>query len=271
MEAGALPMAEPLDTTTLNGFMELGDRMADAAGEVLSHYFRTPMKVEAKGDESPVTKADRDAEIAMRALIADAHPDHGILGEEFDPVNSGAEFTWVLDPIDGTKSFISGKPLFGTLIALAHNGTPVLGIINQPILSERWRGAEGKPATFNGAPAKVRSCGDIGDAIMYATSPHMFTGTDAEAYARVRDRVRHPLYGGDCYAYGLLASGHADLVVEASLEPYDYAALVPVVEGAGGIITDWAGEKLTLSSDGRVVAAGDATIHAQALDLIGAG
>ena len=261
-------MTEPLDITTLNGFMDLADRMADAAGEVLNHYFRTPMTVETKGDESPVTKADRDAEIAMRVLIEDAHPDHGILGEEFDPVNPGAEFTWVLDPIDGTKSFITGKPLFGTLIALAQGGRPVLGIINQPVLSERWRGAEGKPATFNGAPARVRACAGLADAILYATSPHMFEGPDAEDFARVRDRVRHPLYGGDCYAYGLLASGHADLVVEASLQPYDYAALVPVVEGAGGIITDWAGERLTLTSDGRVIAAGDARIHAQALDLL---
>jgi len=261
-------MAEPLDITTLNGFMDLADRMADAAGEVLGHYFRTPMVMESKSDESPVTKADRDAEIAMRVLIEDAHPDHGILGEEFDPVNPGAEFTWVLDPIDGTKSFITGKPLFGTLIALAQGGSPVLGIINQPILTERWRGAKGKPATFNGAPARVRVCDALADAILYATSPHMFEGADAEAFARVRDRVRHPLYGGDCYAYGLLASGHADLVVEASLQPYDYAALVPVVEGAGGIITDWAGEALTLDSDGRVIAAGDARIHAQALSLL---
>lgn len=261
-------MAEPLDIATLNGFMGLADRMADAAGEVLSHYFRTPMAVESKSDESPVTRADRDAEIAMRALIEDAHPDHGILGEEFDPVNPGAEFTWVLDPIDGTKSFITGKPLFGTLIALAQGGSPLLGIINQPVLAERWRGAKGKPATFNDAPARVRTCNALTDAILYATSPHMFEGADAEAFARVRDRVRHPLYGGDCYAYGLLASGHADLVVEASLQPYDFAALVPVVEGAGGIITDWSGDSLTLASDGRVIAAGDPRIHAQALDLL---
>ncbi len=264
-------MAESLDITIVDGFMDLADRMADAAGEVVNHYFRTPMAVETKADQSPVTKADRDAETAMRALVADAHPDHGILGEEFDTVNPGAEFTWVLDPIDGTKSFITGKPSFGTLIALTQGGRPILGIINQPVLSERWRGAAGLPATFNGAPARVRACDDLAGAMLYATSPHMFKGADAEAFARVRDRVRHPLYGGDCYAYGLLASGHADLVVEASLKPHDYAALVPVVEAAGGIITDWAGERLTLDSDGRVVAAGDAAVHAQALDLLGAG
>jgi inositol-phosphate phosphatase/L-galactose 1-phosphate phosphatase/histidinol-phosphatase len=262
-------MAEPLDTNTLNGFMALADRMADAAGEVLRRYFRTPLTVEAKGDESPVTKADRDAETAMRALIEESHPNHGILGEEFDPVNPDAEFIWVLDPIDGTKSFITGKPLFGTLIALAQGGHPVLGIIDQPILMERWRGTAGQAATFNATPAKVRSCAAISDAMLYATAPEMFEGADADAFARVRDAVRHPLYGCDCYAYGLLASGHVDLVVEASLQPYDYAALVPVVEGAGGIMTDWAGDPLSLSSDGRVVAAGDAATHAQAIDLLG--
>lgn len=261
-------MAKPLDITTVNEFMDLADRMADTAGEVLSHYFRTPIAVEAKNDKSPVTKADRDAEIAMRSLIEDAYPDHGIFGEEYDPVNPGAEFTWVLDPIDGTKSFITGKPLFGTLIALTQAGTPLLGIINQPVLAERWRGAKGKPTTFNGAPARVRACDSLADAMLHATSPHMFEGADAEAFNRVRDKARHPLYGGDCYAYGLLASGYTDLVVEASLAPYDYAALVPVVEGAGGIITDWAGEQLTLASDGRVLAAGDAATHAQALRLL---
>lgn len=262
-------MAEPPDTLNLNDFMALADAMADAAGEVLRRYFRTPLLVEAKGDASPVTKADREAETAIRALIESTYPDHGILGEEFEPVNPDAEFVWVLDPIDGTKSFITGKPLFGTLVALAHKGKPVLGIIDQPVLSERWRGMTGRAATFNAEPARVRSCGTLGDAMLYATAPEMFKGTDAEAFARVRDAVRHPLYGCDCYAYGLLASGHVDVVVEASLQPYDYAALVPVVEGAGGIMTDWAGEALNLASDGRVIAAGDAAVHAEALNLLG--
>ncbi|HSR56379.1 MAG TPA: histidinol-phosphatase [Alphaproteobacteria bacterium] len=261
-------MAEPLDITTLNRFMDLADDLVDAAGEVLNHYFRTPMRVDSKDDESPVTKADRDAEIAMRALIEDAHPDHGIIGEELEPVNPDADFVWVLDPIDGTKSFITGKPLFGTLVALAQGGRPILGIINQPVLHERWRGAAGKATTFNEEVARVRPCPDLASAVLYATSPHMFHGADAEAFARVSDAVQHALYGGDCYAYGLLASGHADLVVEADLKPFDYAALVPVVEGAGGIITDWAGEPLTLASDGRVIAAGDAGVHAAALERL---
>jgi inositol-phosphate phosphatase/L-galactose 1-phosphate phosphatase/histidinol-phosphatase len=262
-------MTEALPLKAMNGFIDLADQAADAAGVVLSHYFRSPLlSVETKGDLSPVTKADREAEISIRALIEDAYPDHGILGEEFDSVNIDAEFVWVLDPIDGTKSFITGKPLFGTLIALAQNGVPILGLINQPILSERWAGVAGKESTFNGKPARVRKCKSIDRAILYATSPHMFEGKDAEAFARVCYHVQHPLYGGDCYAYGLLASGHTDLIVEADLKPYDFAALVPIVEGAGGIITDWEGAPLTIASGPRVVAAGDTDIHAQALELL---
>ncbi len=261
-------MSAPLDLTTLDRYLALAGACADAAGKVVAHYFRQPIGFESKADASPVTIADRDAEIAMRALIADAVPDHGILGEELPTVNPGAEFTWVLDPIDGTKSFITGKPTFGTLVALARHGTPILGVIDQPIIGERWIGAAGKATTFNGAPARVRPCAALDRAILYATSPHMFKGADLAAFERVRARVQHPLYGADCYAYGLLASGHTDVVVEADLKPYDYAALVPVVEGAGGIITDWDGKPLTLSSDGRVVAAGDPAIHAQALAIL---
>jgi inositol-phosphate phosphatase/L-galactose 1-phosphate phosphatase/histidinol-phosphatase len=174
-----------------------------------------------------------------------------------------------LDPIDGTKSFITGKPLFGILVAVARHGAPILGVIDQPVIHERWRGAAGKSTSFNGESIATRSCARLSDALLYATSPHIFEGADFEAFERLRGKVRHALYGGDCYAYGLLASGHTDLVVEASLKPYDYAALVPVVEGAGGTITDWDGKPLTLASDGRVVAAGDAALHAQALEVLG--
>lgn len=261
-------MPAPLPLDELDRYLALAGACADAAGEVLAHYFRKPLDVDTKADATPVTQADRDAEIAMRALIADALPDHGILGEELAAVNPGAEFTWVLDPIDGTKSFITGKPMFGTLVALARDGVPLLGLINQPIIHERWLGAAGKPTTFNGAPARTRPCARIGDAILYTTSPHLFSEDEGAAFARLSARVRHALYGGDCYSYGLLASGHADIVVEAGLKPYDYAALVPVVEGAGGRITDWQGRPLTLASDGRVLAAGDAALHAEVLAIL---
>ncbi len=201
----------------------------------------------------------------MRALITEAFPAHGILGEEYGTEREDAEFLWVLDPIDGTKSFISGVPLFGTLIALLRDGVPVLGVIDQPILQERWLGIAGVGTTLNGAPARTRTCPELADASLFATSPDMFQGADADAFARLAAGVRLVRHGADCYASGLLASGFVDLVVEASLAPYDYCALVPVIQGAGGIATDWDGQPLGLASDGRFAAAGDPAAHAQAL------
>ncbi len=252
----------------LEPFIDLAERLADASGAIVRRYFRTTLEVEDKPDKSPVTVADREAETAIRELIEEAFPDHGIVGEEYGAVRADAKYVWVLDPIDGTKSFITGKPLFGTLIGLLHEGAAVLGLIDQPVLGERWLGARGRPTTLNGRPVHVRPCGELGRAALYATSPHMFEGADKQAFARVRDAVKLPLYGADCYAYGLLACGFADLVVEASLAAYDYCGVVAVIEGAGGVITDWTGAPLGLGSDGRVVAAGDRRSHERALELL---
>lgn len=252
----------------LEPFIDLAERLADASGAIIRRYFRTTLEVEDKPDKSPVTVADREAETAIRELIEEAFPDHGIVGEEYGAVRADAKYVWVLDPIDGTKSFITGKPLFGTLIGLLHEGAAVLGLIDQPVLGERWLGARGRPTTLNGRPVHVRPCGELGRAALYATSPHMFEGADKQAFARVRDAVKLPLYGADCYAYGLLACGFADLVVEASLAAYDYCGVVAVIEGAGGVITDWTGAPLGLGSDGRVVAAGDRRSHERALELL---
>ena len=246
-------------------FVALAHRLADAAGEVARRYFRTPIAVDTKPDKSPVTVADREAEAAMRALIARDAPGHGVYGEELGVQGADAEFVWVLDPIDGTKAFITGKPSFGTLIALLHGGVPVLGIIEQPILRERWLGADGRPTTLNDRPVKVRACDALERAVLYATAPEMFKGADAAAWENLRRRVGLVRYGADCYSYGLLSSGFVDLVVESSLQPYDYCALVAVIAGAGGAITDWRGGALGLASEGRVVAAGDARMHAAAL------
>jgi inositol-phosphate phosphatase/L-galactose 1-phosphate phosphatase/histidinol-phosphatase len=174
----------------------------------------------------------------------------------------------VLDPIDGTKSFVTGKPLFGTLIALLREGTPIVGVIDMPALDERWIGVDGRPTTFNGRPTRVRPCPDLDRAWLYASSPHMFPGADAEAFERLRLRCRAGIYGADCYAYGLLASGTVDLVCEATTQPHDYCALVPVVTGAGGVISDWHGRPLGLQSDGRVLAAGDPSMHATAREVL---
>jgi inositol-phosphate phosphatase/L-galactose 1-phosphate phosphatase/histidinol-phosphatase len=247
----------------------LAHRLADCAGEVQRRYFRTPVSVETKADASPVTIADREAEASMRELIEAAYPDHGILGEEHGLLRPDAEFVWVLDPIDGTKSFITGRPLFGTLIALAHRGRPVLGLIDQSILRERWVGVDGTPSVWNGRPIQVRPCSRIADAVLYNTSPVMFRpGVEAEGFARVQASVRLPMFGGDCYAYGLLAMGFADLIVETGLAPYDFMALAPVIEGAGGRITDWQGRSLDLAASGQVIASGDARVHAAARALV---
>lgn len=254
------------------GFAEheaLAHRLADAAGEVQRRWFRQPITVDTKPDDSPVTIADRESEAVIRELILAAYPGHGVLGEEHGGDRLDAEFVWVIDPIDGTKSFITGRPLFGTLIALAHHGIPVLGVIDQSILRERWVGRSGQATTWNDQPVATRACPALDAATLYVTTPAMFAApAQRAAFETVSAASRLTMYGGDCYAYGQLASGFADLIVEASLEPYDFMALAPVVAGAGGIITDWSGAALTLGSPGQVIAAGDRRCHTAALALL---
>jgi inositol-phosphate phosphatase / L-galactose 1-phosphate phosphatase / histidinol-phosphatase len=253
----------------LDRYLALAAELADAAGAAIRPYFRQRLAVEDKSDLTPVTAADRAAELAMRRLIESRFPEHGVIGEEFGRVREDAEFVWVLDPIDGTKSFISGVPLFGILIALTRAGQPILGIIDQPISHERWLGAAGRPTTLNGAAIRCRTCPALGAATLFATTPEMFHGPDAAAFARVSAAVKLVRFGADCYAYGLLAAGFVDLVLEASLKPYDFCAIIPIVEGAGGVATDWRGARLGLTSDGRVLVAGDHDAHEAALALLG--
>ena len=249
-------------------FVQLANRLADAARPIAARYFRTPVAVDDKTDNSPVTIADREAETAMRDLLSRHVPEHGVFGEEHGAVRTDAEYVWVLDPIDGTKAFITGLPIFGTLIALLHRGKPVLGIIDQPILKERWLGVDGERSTFNGKPISVRACAALANAYMYSTAPLMFPGAYEKPHEALTRQVKLFRWGGDCYAYGLLASGHVDLVVEASLKLYDFAALVPVIKGAGGLITDWRGKELDMHSDGSVLAAGDPAIHRAAIEVL---
>ncbi len=253
-------MTAPVDAALI----AFANELADAAGEIVRRYFRCGVAVDDKPDTSPVTIADREAESALRALIEKRFPGHGILGEEHGSHRTDAERVWVLDPIDGTKSFISGVPLFGTLIALVERGIPVLGVIDQPISRERWVGAQGHRSTLNGAAISTRACAGVARATLFATSPDMFRDSDADAFQRLKNAVKLARFGGDCYAYGLLAAGFIDLVVEAGLKPYDYAALVPVIAGAGGSMTDWQGKPLSLASDGRVLACGDPGLVAAA-------
>jgi inositol-phosphate phosphatase/L-galactose 1-phosphate phosphatase/histidinol-phosphatase len=245
--------------------------MADESGELLRRRFRAELGFDDKPDSTPVTATDREVETLLRKRIEAAFPGHGIIGEEFDAVRADADYVWVLDPIDGTAGFVTGKPLFGTLIGCVYKGEPLIGVIDHPALSERWVGGTGAPTTLNGKRARTRPCPRISDAMLYATSPYMFVGGDAYAFDALCETVKRPQFGADCYAYGLLASGFVDLVVEASMKPSDYLALAPVVTAAGGLITDWDGRPLGLESDGRVIAAGDARIHARALKILATG
>jgi histidinol phosphatase-like enzyme (inositol monophosphatase family) len=267
-------MSLPPDGTGLpdpEPYLAFAEQLADAAGKVIKPYFRARVAIDHKADATPVTIADREAEQVMRQMILEVYPDHGIEGEEFGAERTDADFVWCLDPLDGTKSFITGRPLFGTLVSLAYRGRALVGVIDHCIMQERWTGAAGKSSRWNGEEIAVRPCAALSDAVLYVTSPLMFKQPDERAaYQAVEARAGLPMFGGDCYAYGLLATGFADLIVEADLDAHDFLALIPVIEGAGGIITDWQGEPLSAKSDGRVVAAGDPRVHAEALSHLAA-
>jgi inositol-phosphate phosphatase / L-galactose 1-phosphate phosphatase / histidinol-phosphatase len=247
--------------------LHLAGQLADVAREIARRHFRASLAVERKSDGSPVTVVDRGIETEMRRMIRAAFPGHAIRGEEFAAEGSG-EFTWVLDPIDGTKSFVTGFPLFGSLIALVRDGRPVLGIIEAPALAERWAGCDGLPTLFNGKPVRTSDCRSVEQATVYTTTLETFDDAERRCFDELSGRAALRRYGGDCYLYGLLASGYCDLVIEACLKPHDFMALVPVIEGAGGRITDWRGAPLDFDSDGRVVAAANETLWRQAVAVL---
>lgn len=240
--------------------MEFAEFLADEARKVLVPYYRQQFAVEHKEDLTPVTEVDRAVEKTMFNLIENHYPAHGVIGEEYGEKKSEAEFVWVLDPIDGTKSFITGRPLFGTLIALVRNKKPVLGLIDQPVLSERWLGVNGV-TTFNSEKIQVRQCPDLQSAYFATTSPALFADDELAKIEKIRQQAKYSIFGGDCYSYGQLAMGRLDVVIESGLKPYDFCALVPVIEYAGGRITDWEGKEITLDSDGRILACGDAKLY----------
>lgn len=237
----------------------LANRLADAAGAAIRPFFRSNFSHESKADASPVTEADRAAEAAIRAILDTECPHDAIIGEEYGEKPGTSGRTWVLDPIDGTVSFMAGRPIFGTLIALLDKGWPVLGVIDQCISGERWVGAAGRETTLNSKPVRTRPCRLLADATLASTGPQYFGEHDAEHFMALAAKTAHKrmVWGGDCYNYGLLAAGQIDLVVEAGLKLYDFAALVPIIEGSGGIMCDWTGEPLHAESDGHVIALGD--------------
>ncbi len=265
-------------------FLTFAHQLADAAGEVIRPYFGAHGDVEAKGDNSPVTLADKLAEKAIRTLIETHYPDHAILGEEGGHLKTISDYTWVIDPIDGTRAFIAGRKEWGTLIALCKNGIPVLGIIDQPVTGERWVGISGQPTKYSAAPANqpdprmrsqevvisTRACATLADAELSTTSASYFTPTQAKQVVALAQQVRATVKDGDCYAYGLLARGLRDVVIDAGLKPYDILALVPIIEGAGGKIATWDGEPVTLDNFKDVAAVGDDALHSQLLTLLAA-
>ena len=248
--------------------LRIAHALADAAAAEALAWFRQPLEVITKADASPVTLADRAAETAMRAILAAERPLDGIFGEEHGPERLDAGQIWVLDPIDGTRSFITGSPLWGTLIALLQGGRVVLGMVDMPVLGERWLG-HGGAAQRNGQPVRVRDCTELHQARIVTTSPDIFGAADWQAFDRLSRQCAMRRFGGDCYGYAQLAGGSIDLVVETGLQPYDYLGPAGLVEAAGGVITDWQGRVLGLQSDGRVVAAATPALHRAALIELG--
>lgn len=246
-------------------------RLADAAKAETLPRFRTGIAVDNKqvGGYDPVTEGDQAAETAIRALISSTFPEHGVLGEEHGSVGLDREHIWVIDPIDGTRAFISGVPVWGTLIGFQSSGRSVMGVMDQPFIGERYF-ADGEKAWYKGPDGerqiKTRACQSLSDAVLFTTSPHIFTAEESARYTQVQDKVRLFRYGVDCYAYALLAAGHVDLVIETSLKPYDVGALIPIIEQAGGIITTWDGGRPEVA--GRIIAAGSRQVHEEALAIL---
>jgi myo-inositol-1(or 4)-monophosphatase len=247
---------------TLDDLAAVAEAAADAAGAAIRPHFRTQLAADLKNDSSPVTLADKGAEAAIRAVLGARTPDIPILGEEEGGTAVEEGDLWVVDPIDGTRAFITGRPLFGTLVALMRHGVPVIGLIDQPVLRERWVGIAGQPTRFSsplagGGTARTRACPVPEDAEFASTSPAVYLPEEWDRFRCLASRVRRVSWGGDCYAYGLLALGFLDIVTDATMQPWDWAALVPVIEGAGGRVTDWHGGSLRFGTDGRVLAVGD--------------
>ena len=256
-------------------WLQAAEEAADAAGRVIRPLFRTGLAASDKQDASPVTRADRDAEQAMRAVLSGHFPNHGILGEEFGLERADARWRWVIDPLDGTRAFLTGRPSFGVLVALLEDGLPVLGLIDQPVTGERWIGLQHTATRFvsRALPGtlRTRACAALGDAELSCTSPEMLQGAARTRWQGLRRAVKRVSWGGDCYAYGLLALGQIDVIAECDMKPWDWAALVPVIHGAGGRVTDWQGETLRMDGDGSVLAVGDPALLAASVAALAHG
>ena len=248
-------------------FVEFAHLLADAAGEIVRPAARSRPVMHRKADESPVTEIDRAVEARLREMIATRYPAHGVIGEEFGGDQEAAEHVWVLDPVDGTKAFMAGLPVYGTLIGLARGGAPVLGIIDQPVTRARWTGIGGDGTWYNGERVHTSPCDRLTDALVCTTSSEYYEGDDAQSLGRIVSRSRWMVYGGNCLAFAQVASGFVDVALEAKVGVHDYCALVPVIANAGGVMTGWRGEPLTLepARGGRILASGSRAVHEAAM------
>ncbi|MSP89477.1 MAG: inositol monophosphatase family protein [Alphaproteobacteria bacterium] len=253
---------------SLDALVAFALKLAAESGKILGPANARRPQVELKADRSLVTRIDKRIERRLRGLIAARYPDHGILGEEAGGTNVEADLLWVIDPIDGTAPFVAGIPVFGTLIAVLYRGTPIIGIIDHPVTRDRWVGVRGRATTRNGVRCKTRRCPGVKDALLSASNPDFFGPSDRPGFEALRSRTQWRIYGGSCFSYGLLASGRTDIAIDTGLSIHDYAAFRPVIEGAGGVITDWNGAPITIETGKRILAAGDAARHKDALALV---
>jgi len=259
------------DHVNSDDLIAFAESLADEARAILDAANASPTDIQYKADDSPVTDLDRRIEARLRALIDDRYPQHGILGEELGNRDLDAEMVWVLDPIDGTAPFIAGIPVYGTLIGLARRGRPFIGVIDHPATDDRWVGVAGSYARHNGNAVHTRRCERLADAFVTNSNPDFFSSDEMSAFTGLKSRVRYMQYGGSCYAYAMLASGRTDIGLDANFDPFDVFAPAAVIEGAGGIVSDWSGKGIDLQWQGRILAAGDPQMHAQALSALNEG
>ena len=258
-----------MNNKVTNAHISVAVQAADAAREITLKYFRQPLEIVQKLDDSPVTVADREAEHLIREIIESAFPEYGFYGEETGQREIDKNWTWVVDPIDGTASFSTGKPTFGTLIGLCYKGKPQFGLVDLPALDDRWIGIKGKQTTYNGSPVQANQNNiRLAEATAYTTTPRMFNEDTMLRYHALADQCKFSVFGADCLAYGLLASGFTDVIVEADLKPYDFMAVAPVVEGAGGVISDWSGKAISLETKDQILATANPRLHKAALDAL---
>lgn len=263
-------MSFSLTQIELDKLIAFAQQLAQTSRQIILDSLKNPITFDTKSDLSPVTVIDQRVEYALRQLITQHYPEHGILGEEYASEKLDADYVWVIDPIDGTKAFITGMPIYGTLISLTYHGVPFIGIIDHPVTDERWLGVDGQTSTYNGKPIQTRDCHQLSDAIVSIGNPESLSQGEREAFTQLRQMTKWGIYGGNCYVYGRLAMGQVDISVDSGLDPFDYCALDVVVRNAGGMMSDWEGERLTIHSGHRVVACGDKALHQQVIKLLAA-